>query len=92
MEEGDTLLLLATCRVDVDLPTVKVRFKDINVSSEVSVGSRALPTLPNSVLNFGEDVLTRLHFMKSSKKKFDILKGLNGTIEPVSLQLTHSSL
>ena len=63
-----------------------VRFQDINVSSEVSVGSRALPTLPNGVLNFGEDVLTRLHLMKSSKRKFDILKDLSGSIQPVSLQ------
>lgn len=41
-------------RVGVDLPTGVVRFKDVNVSSQVSVGSRSLPTLPNSVLNFCE--------------------------------------
>ncbi len=41
-------------RVGVDLPTAFVRFKDVNVSSQVSVGSRSLPTLPNSVLNFCE--------------------------------------
>ena len=41
-------------RVGVDLPTAVVHFKDVNVSSQVSVGSRSLPTLPNSVLNFCE--------------------------------------
>lgn len=41
-------------RVGVDLPTAVVRFEGVNVSSQVSVGSRSLPTLPNSVLNFCE--------------------------------------
>ena len=41
-------------RVRVDLPTAVIRFKGLNASSQISVGSRSLPTLPNSVLNFGE--------------------------------------
>ncbi len=47
-------MYVCDCRVNVDLPTALIEFKDVNVSSQVSVGSRALPTLPNSVLNFGE--------------------------------------
>ena len=36
------------------LPTLEICFKDVNVSSKIAVGSRALPTLPNSVINFIE--------------------------------------
>lgn len=39
------------------LPTVEVSFQNINVSSKIAVGSRALPTLPNSVRNFIEVML-----------------------------------
>ncbi|KAA6418150.1 MAG: ATP-binding cassette transporter [Trebouxia sp. A1-2] len=74
-------------KVGVDLPTAVVRFEGVNVSSQVSVGSRSLPTLPNSVLNFCEDVLTTLRLKKSSKRKFDILKDLSGSIQPGRLTL-----
>lgn len=41
-------------RAGVVLPSVEVRFHNINVSSKIAVGGRALPTLPNSVMNFIE--------------------------------------
>jgi hypothetical protein len=39
------------CRVGLELPTIEVRFKDINVEAQVYVGSRALPTLLNFFVN-----------------------------------------
>ncbi|KAL3156296.1 hypothetical protein ABBQ32_012566 [Trebouxia sp. C0010 RCD-2024] len=74
-------------RVGIELPTTIIKFKKLSVSSQISVGSRSLPTLPNSVLNFGEGLLTALRLMKSSKQKFAILKDLSGIIQPGRLTL-----
>ncbi|KAL3152681.1 hypothetical protein ABBQ38_012276 [Trebouxia sp. C0009 RCD-2024] len=74
-------------RVGIELPTTIIKFENLSVSSQISVGSRSLPTLPNSVLNFGEGLLTALRLMKSSKQKFEILKDLSGTIQPGRLTL-----
>lgn len=42
------------CRVGLRQPAIPVLFRDISVRATVNVGSRALPTLPNSVLNAAE--------------------------------------
>jgi hypothetical protein len=41
-------------RVGLDIPTVEVRFEHLNVGAEVYVGSRALPTICNFVVNMLE--------------------------------------
>ena len=38
-------------RVGLELPTIEVRFEDINVEAQVYVGRRALPTLFNFFVN-----------------------------------------
>ncbi|THG20017.1 hypothetical protein TEA_008551 [Camellia sinensis var. sinensis] len=38
-------------RVSLDLPTIEVRFENLNVDAEAYVGSRGLPTIINSFLN-----------------------------------------
>lgn len=35
----------------VEIPKIEVRFENLSVEGDVHVGSRALPTLPNSVIN-----------------------------------------
>ena len=51
-------LCLTACaivrRAGVKLPTVTVCFKDLNVSTTVYVGSRALPSTLNAYRNFIE--------------------------------------
>jgi hypothetical protein len=52
----------ATRRVDLELPKVEVAYRNLTVEANVYVGSRALPTLLNSVRNAAE-VSTRRQFI-----------------------------
>lgn len=47
----DLIEISCSCRVGLELPTIEVRFEDINVEAQVYVGSRALPTLLNFFVN-----------------------------------------
>lgn len=38
-------------RVGIAIPTIEVRFEGMNVGAEVHVGSRAVPTLTNYMVN-----------------------------------------
>ncbi|XP_021275798.1 ABC transporter G family member 38 [Herrania umbratica] len=74
-------------RVSLNLPTIEVRFENINVQGEAYVGSRALPTIFNSIFNAIEGVGNYLHILSSQKKKFSILRDLSGIIKPGRLTL-----
>ncbi|KAA3457774.1 ABC transporter G family member 38 [Gossypium australe] len=74
-------------RVSLNLPTIEVRFEDINVQGEAYVGSRALPTISNSLFNIIEGVGHYLHILSSHKKKFSILREVSGIIKPGRLTL-----
>ncbi|GMI89506.1 ATP-binding cassette G38, pleiotropic drug resistance 10 [Hibiscus trionum] len=74
-------------RVSLDLPTIEVRFENINVQGEAYVGSRALPTISNSIFNAIEGVGHRLHILSTRKKKFSILRDVSGIIKPGRLTL-----
>jgi len=41
-------------RVGINLPTIEVRFEQLNIEAEVQVGKRALPTLTNYALDMVE--------------------------------------
>lgn len=41
-------------RVGIGLPTIEVRYEHLNVEAEAFVGSRALPTLFNFIVNMFE--------------------------------------
>jgi hypothetical protein len=43
--------LFDCCRVGIDMPTVEVRFQNLEAEAEVRVGSSGLPTVLNSVVN-----------------------------------------
>lgn len=49
----------AMCRVALEFPRVEVRFQDLKIEASVHVGSRALPTVPNSIFN-----MTEVNFME----------------------------
>nr|KYP72905.1 ABC transporter G family member 31 [Cajanus cajan] len=56
--EQDNYRLLASIkerldRVGLEVPKIEVRYKNLNVSANVQIGSRALPTL----INYSRDVL-----------------------------------
>lgn len=74
-------------RVGIELPTVEVRYKDLNVDAQCHVGSRALPTLWNVTRNILEGVLEILHLSPSKKTKFTILKDVSGLIKPSRITL-----
>ena len=42
------------CRVGIEMPKIEIRFEHLAVEGDVHVGSRALPTLINSTINFIE--------------------------------------
>lgn len=46
------------CRVGIHASHVEVRFQDLNVETDVFVGSRALPSVSNAFLNY---LQVRLH-------------------------------
>ena len=64
-------------RVGIELPRIEVRFEHLNVEADVYVGSRALPTLLNFVLNFLENVLSL-----SRKERLPILHDVSGILKP----------
>ncbi|XWS71977.1 hypothetical protein CRYUN_Cryun02cG0001100 [Craigia yunnanensis] len=74
-------------RVSLNLPTIEVRFENISVQGEAYVGSRALPTILNSIFNNIEGVGHFLHLLSSQKKKFSILRDVSGIIKPGRLTL-----
>ncbi len=39
------------CRVGIELPTIEVRYENLDIDADCFVGGRALPTLSNSFLN-----------------------------------------
>ena len=50
-------------RVGIQLPAVEVRFKDLTVTANVSVGKRALPSLLNAYMGTAEVRLRSLHVL-----------------------------
>jgi hypothetical protein len=44
-------VLFLRCRVGIDMPTIEVRFQNLEAEAEVRVGSSALPTVLNSIVN-----------------------------------------
>jgi len=45
---------LDNIRVGIDLPTIEVRFENLNIEAEARVGTRALPTFTNFMVNIVE--------------------------------------
>jgi hypothetical protein len=70
------------CRVGIRLPTVEVRFEHLTIEADCHVGSRALPTLPNTALNILESAIGKLGITMSKRTKLTILKDASGIIKP----------
>ncbi|VAI77417.1 unnamed protein product [Triticum turgidum subsp. durum] len=74
-------------RVGIELPTVEVRFERLTVQAQCQVGSRALPTLLNTMRNIAEGVLGLLGMRLGRQTTLTILKDVSGTVRPSRMAL-----
>ncbi|KAH7352830.1 hypothetical protein KP509_19G066000 [Ceratopteris richardii] len=71
--------------VGIDLPKIEVRYENLSVEADVQVGSRALPTLVNFVINIAEELLRFI--IPPKRKVLHILKDVSGIVRPSRLTL-----
>ncbi|XP_050940092.1 ABC transporter G family member 39-like isoform X6 [Cucumis melo] len=76
-----------TDRVGIEIPKIEVRYENLSVEGDVYVGSRALPSLLNVILNTFESFSGLIGLVPSKKRKIHILKGVNGIIKPSRMTL-----
>uniref|UniRef100_A0A453KM96 ABC transporter domain-containing protein n=1 Tax=Aegilops tauschii subsp. strangulata TaxID=200361 RepID=A0A453KM96_AEGTS len=69
-------------RVGIQLPTIEVRYDNLNVEAEAYVGSRGLPTILNT---YG--LANALHLTQNKKRKISILHNVSGIIKPHRMTL-----
>eukprot|EP00249_Psilotum_nudum_P025134 c29384_g1_i2 orf=661-5040(+) len=74
-------------KVAIDVPKIEVRFEHLKVEADVYVGTRALPSFMNFLLNQVEDILGSLHLLPSKKRNLKILKDVSGIIKPSRMTL-----
>ncbi|CAH8363125.1 unnamed protein product [Eruca vesicaria subsp. sativa] len=76
-----------TDRVSLNLPTIEVRFENVNVTTEAFEGNRAVPTVINSYVSVAKGVATKIGVLRSKKTTISILKDISGIIKPGRLTL-----
>nr|XP_017215736.1 PREDICTED: pleiotropic drug resistance protein 1-like [Daucus carota subsp. sativus] len=89
-EDNEKFLLKLRDRLDrvgVELPTIEVRFENLNVEAEAFVGSRALPSFINFNLSIVEGLLNTIHLLPNNKKKLTILDNVSGILKPCRMTL-----
>ncbi|KAK4798053.1 hypothetical protein SAY86_030379 [Trapa natans] len=74
-------------RVGIDMPTIEVRYERLNVEAEAHVGSRALPSFINFIMDIIDGFLNTLHIVPNHKKHVSILKDVSGVIKPCRMTL-----
>ncbi|KAM3256973.1 hypothetical protein ACQJBY_049391 [Aegilops geniculata] len=74
-------------RVGIQLPTIEVRYDNLNVEAEAYVGSRGLPTILNTYANVLEGLANALHLTQNRKRKISILHNVSGIIKPHRMTL-----
>ncbi|KAG2590002.1 hypothetical protein PVAP13_5NG314600 [Panicum virgatum] len=89
-EDNERFLLKLRDRVDrvgIDMPTIEVRFQNLEAEAEVRVGSSGLPTVLNSIVNTIEEAANALHLLPSTKRTMPILHDVSGIIKPRRMTL-----
>lgn len=89
-QDNERFLLKLRQRLDgvgIIIPEIEIRFQDLNISADVYVGSRALPTLINWTVNIVEDALETLRLRKTQKKNLTILHDISGIVKSGRLTL-----
>ncbi|CAI5480135.1 unnamed protein product [Closterium sp. Yama58-4] len=74
-------------RVGLSVPSVEVRFEDVNVEAGVYVGTRALPTLLNFTRNSIAAALHSLGVELDARRPYPILHGCSGVLRPGRMTL-----
>ncbi|GAB4854165.1 hypothetical protein Ancab_022750 [Ancistrocladus abbreviatus] len=73
--------------VGLEFPRIEVRFEHLKVDAFVHVGSRALPTIPNFILNMSEAFLRQFGIFRGKRMKLSILNDISGIVRPSRLTL-----
>ncbi|GER27852.1 ABC transporter family protein [Striga asiatica] len=63
--------------VDLGFPAVEVRFHNLTVESSVHIGSRALPTISNFIINMAEALFRQLRIHSGNRRKLTILDDIS---------------
>ncbi|GJP69950.1 hypothetical protein CLOP_g944 [Closterium sp. NIES-67] len=74
-------------RVNLEPPSVEIRFEDVSVEARVYVGKRGLPTLPNFTLNMITSWLRSMRLLPDARRRFPILHGCSGVLKPGRMTL-----
>ncbi|TYI81111.1 hypothetical protein E1A91_D05G132800v1 [Gossypium mustelinum] len=74
-------------RVGIELPTIEVRFENINIEAEAFVGTNALPSFLNFITSIFEGLLINMGILSTRMKKLTILKDVSGMIKPGRMTL-----
>nr|XP_012466211.1 unnamed protein product [Gossypium raimondii]KJB84256.1 hypothetical protein B456_N013800 [Gossypium raimondii] len=74
-------------RVGIDLPTIEVRYENLNIEAEAFVGTSALPSVLNFITSIFENFLIDMGVLSSRKKKLTILKDVSGIVKPGRMTL-----
>ncbi|CAL9165196.1 unnamed protein product [Musa hybrid cultivar] len=74
-------------RVELEFPTIEVRYQHLNIVADAYIGNRGLPTFFNSYLNAVEAFANYLHLLPSKKKPLSILHDVCGIIKPHRMTL-----
>ncbi|XP_061343387.1 pleiotropic drug resistance protein 1-like [Gastrolobium bilobum] len=88
-EDNEKFLLKLRNRIDtvgIDFPTIEVRFENLKVEAEVHVGSRALPTVTNYMLDIVDGLLNSM-FRRRRRQHINILQDVSGIIKPARMTL-----
>ena len=59
-----------------------MRFEHLDIEAEAHVGSRALPSFLNYIIELGEGLLSIVHLSRNRKKHIKILHDVSGVIKP----------
>uniref|UniRef100_A0A0D3ETI8 ABC transporter domain-containing protein n=2 Tax=Oryza TaxID=4527 RepID=A0A0D3ETI8_9ORYZ len=89
-EDNERFLKKLRARIDragIQMPTVEVRFRNVNVQAECHVGTRALPTLANVSRDVGESLLGLVGLNFAKRKALHILKDVSGIVRPSRMTL-----
>ncbi|KAL6561716.1 hypothetical protein OROMI_017317 [Orobanche minor] len=68
-------------------PKIEIRFRNLNIETYVHVGSRALPTITDFIVNMTEAFLRQLKICKGNRRKLAILDDVSRIIRPSRMTL-----
>ncbi|KAF3325297.1 pleiotropic drug resistance protein 3-like protein [Carex littledalei] len=89
-EENERFLMKLRRRIDragIDMPTVEVRYNNLKIDADIYVGTRGLPTLSNTFINYFVPIGTALNLVQDNKKELTITQSISGIIKPRRLTL-----